>query len=56
MRNRFSGAKQEEASTTRQALTASTAATEIRRNGSTVVAIISFDRPSAEALVAALGS
>jgi hypothetical protein len=56
MRNRFSGAKQEEASTTRQALTASTAATEIRRNGSTVIAIISFDRPSAEALVAALGS
>jgi hypothetical protein len=56
MRNRFAGAKQEEASTARQALTASTAATEVRRSGSTVLAVISFDRPTAEALVAAVGT
>ena len=55
MQNRFLGATQEEASATRQALTASTAATEVRRNGQTVVAVISFDRPSAEAIVAAVG-
>src|SRR4030095_1509405 len=51
MRNRFSGARQDESSPTRQALTATTNATELRRNGQTVVAVISFDRPSAEALV-----
>jgi hypothetical protein len=55
MQNRFSGAKQEEGSDTRQALTAATAATEVRRNGSNVLVVISFDRPSAEAIVAALG-
>lgn len=55
LRNRFSGARQDEQSDTRQALTASTAATELRRSGSTVLAIISFDRPSAEAILAAVG-
>jgi hypothetical protein len=55
LQNRFSGAKQEEGSATRQALTAATAATEVRRNGSSVLLVISFDRPSAEAIVAALG-
>ncbi len=56
MRNRFGGAKQEEASPTRQALTAPTNATEVRRAGQTVLAVISFDRPSAEALVTAVGA
>jgi hypothetical protein len=55
MQNRFSGAKQEAGSDTRQALTAATAATEVRRTGSNVLVVISFDRPSAEAIVAALG-
>jgi hypothetical protein len=56
MSNRFVGAKQEEASATRQALTASNAATEVRKNGQSVLVVISFDRPSAEAIVAALGT
>jgi hypothetical protein len=54
LRNRFGGAKQEENSASRQALTASTNATELRRDGSNVLAVISFDRPSAEAIVAAV--
>jgi hypothetical protein len=55
MRNHFSGARQEESSATRQALTASTNATELRRDGKNVLAVISFDRASAEAIVAAVG-
>ena len=55
MKNRFAGAKEEEASTTRQALTASTAASEVRRDGATVVAVIAFDRPTAEAIATAVG-
>src|SRR5919199_2002854 len=55
MKNRFAGAKEEEASTTRQALTAATAATEVRRDGATVVAVIAFDRPTAEAIATAVG-
>ncbi|MDQ3812074.1 MAG: hypothetical protein M3336_17465 [Chloroflexota bacterium] len=55
MRNRFAGARQEEGSSTRQALTAPTAATEVRRNGRDVLVVISFDRPSAEAIMAVLG-
>jgi len=54
MKNRFAGAKEEDASPTRQALTASTAATEVRRNGATVVAVIAFDRPTAEAIANAV--
>ena len=54
LRNRFAGAKQEEASATRQALTATTNATELRRDGANVLAAISFDRPSAEQIVAAV--
>jgi hypothetical protein len=54
MKNRFPGAKEEEASSTRQALTAATAATEVRRDGATVVAIIAFDRPTAEAIASAV--
>jgi hypothetical protein len=50
MTNRFFGATVEEASASRQALTAPNAATEVRRDGSTVVAVISFDRPTAEAI------
>ncbi len=56
LRNRFSGARQDESSATRQALTATTNATELRRDGKNVLAVISFDRPTAEAIVAALAS
>ena len=35
-------------------MTAATNATELRRNGQTVVAVISFDRPTAEALANAV--
>jgi hypothetical protein len=56
MQHRFSSATQEEGSDTRQALTAATGATEVRRTGANVLVVISFDRPSAEAIVAALGS
>jgi len=55
LRNRFSGAKQEETTATRQALTAPTNATELRRNGQTVLVVISFDRPSAEQIVGLSG-
>jgi hypothetical protein len=56
MKNRFSTAKEEEASAARQALTASGSASEIRRSAATVVVVISFDRPTAEAIAAAVGS
>jgi len=56
MKNRFPTAKEEEASPSRQALTASGYATEIRRNAATVVVVISFDRPTAEAISTAVGS
>jgi hypothetical protein len=55
MKNRFPTAKEEEVSPTRQALTAATAATELRRTGANVLAVISFDRPTAEAIITALG-
>jgi hypothetical protein len=55
MKNRFPAASVDEASATRQALTAPSAATEVRRNGQNVVAVLSFDRSSAESIVAALG-
>jgi hypothetical protein len=56
MRNRFGGAKEEEASATRLALTASNAATEVRLDGTYVLVVLSFDRPSAEAIAAAVSS
>jgi len=55
MNNRFPAAQEEAASATRQALTAATSATEIRRNGQSVVAILSYDRPTAEAIASVLG-
>ena len=55
MKNRFSGAKEEEATSTRQALTATTAATELRRSGATVLTVIAFDRASAEAIATVVG-
>jgi hypothetical protein len=55
LKNRFFGAKEEEASASRQALTATNSATELRRDGVNVLLVISFDRPTAEAVVAALG-
>ncbi len=55
LRNRFAGARQQEATPTRQALTALATASELRLSGREVLAVISFDRPSAEALAAAVG-
>jgi hypothetical protein len=55
-KSRFSGAKQDEASETRQALTAATNATDLRISGSRVQVVIAFDRASADAIVAALPS
>jgi hypothetical protein len=54
LKSRFSGARQEEASDTRQALTAATNATDLRINGSTVQVVLSFDRASADAIEALL--
>jgi hypothetical protein len=54
MRNRYFGARVEAASDTRAALTTPSAATEVRRVGSTVVAVISFDRASADAIADAV--
>ncbi len=45
----------EASSQSRQALTASDYATELRIQGSDVLAVISFDRPTAEQLVTAVG-
>jgi hypothetical protein len=56
LKNRFTGATEVEASAVRQALTSAGAATEVRRNLATVVVVISFDRPTAEAIAAAVGS
>jgi hypothetical protein len=56
MQNRFAGAKQEEVSATRQALTATSGATDVRRDGSNVLVVVSFDRPSADAIVSAVGA
>jgi hypothetical protein len=56
MQNRYFGAHVEAATDTRAALTTSNAATEVRKNGSTVVAVISFDRPSAEAIANAVSN
>src|SRR5262249_48152750 len=50
MQNRYFGSRVDSATDTRQALTAAQAATEVRRGGRTVVAVISFDRPTAEAI------
>lgn len=55
LRQRFPGARQEEASAARQALTAAGNATELRRNGRDVLAVISFDRPTADQITATVG-
>src|SRR5262249_27858905 len=54
MQNRYFGAQVTAATDTRAALTTPNAATEVRKNGATVVAVISFDRPSAEAIANAV--
>ncbi|MBV9596320.1 MAG: hypothetical protein JOZ87_05610 [Chloroflexi bacterium] len=54
MQNRYFGAQVESATDTRAALTATNAATEVRKSGNTVVAVISFDRPTAEAIANAV--
>jgi hypothetical protein len=52
LKARFPDAKAEEQSAARQALTTTTAATDLRRRGSEVDLVISFDRPSANAIAA----
>jgi len=54
MQNRYFGARVEEASDARQALTATSAATEVRRRAATVVAVISFDRDTAQSIADAI--
>ena len=56
LKNRFADAQEVEASPTRHALTAANAATEVRRTATTVVVVISFDRPTAESIAAAVGA
>ena len=56
LKNRFADAQEVEASPTRQALTAANAATEVRRTATTVVVVISFDRPTAESIAATVGA
>ena len=56
LKSRFSGAKQDEASENRQALTAATNATDVRISGSNVQVVLAFDRASADAIVALLPS
>src|SRR5262249_55389692 len=54
MQNRYFGAHVEAATDNRQALTATNAATDVRLAGNTVIAVISFDRPTADAIANAL--
>jgi hypothetical protein len=54
MQNRYFGAHVDAATDSRQALTATNAATDVRIAGNTVVAVISFDRPTADAIADAL--
>ncbi|HEV7665095.1 MAG TPA: hypothetical protein VGQ62_16305 [Chloroflexota bacterium] len=54
LRKRFDSAMTEESSSTRQALTTPTAATDLRIDGSNVTTVLAFDRDSANALVAQL--
>jgi hypothetical protein len=53
LRVRFDSAMAEESSATRQALTTPVAATDLRLDGSDVLAVIAFDRESASAIVEA---
>lgn len=56
MQNRYFGAQVVEASNSRQALTATNAAADVRRDGTTVYAVIAFDRPTADAIAEAISS
>ncbi|HEX8969242.1 MAG TPA: hypothetical protein VF937_15265, partial [Chloroflexota bacterium] len=51
LRTRFSSAEVQESSATRQALTTPVAATDLRVEGSDVVAVIAFDRDSADGIM-----
>ncbi len=55
LKSRFPGAPFDANDSTRQALTATTYATDLRRGGQDVLAVISFDRPTADALTKAVG-
>jgi hypothetical protein len=54
LKARFSGAKQDEASENRQALTAATNASDVRISGDKVQVVLSFDRASADAIISLL--
>jgi hypothetical protein len=54
LRTRFDSATTEESSNARQALTTPTAATDLRLQGSDVLAVIAFDRETANAIVDAV--
>jgi hypothetical protein len=56
LKNRFSGARQEDASDNHQALTAATNATDLRINGNNVQVVLSFDRASVDQIVSLLPS
>jgi len=56
LRKRFDAAMTEDDSPHRQALSTPTAATDLRVNGRDVLAVISFDRASSDAAIAALTS
>jgi hypothetical protein len=54
LRTRFDAAMTEESSTTRQALTTPVSATDLQLQGSSVLAVIAFDRDTASAIVNAV--
>jgi hypothetical protein len=56
LRSRFASAMTEESSATRQALTTPVAATDLQVHDSDVVAVIAFDRDTANALAAAISA
>ncbi|HLZ27919.1 MAG TPA: hypothetical protein VKV73_11435 [Chloroflexota bacterium] len=56
LRYRFDSATLEESSASRQALTTPVAATDLRLEGSDVLAVIAFDRDTANAIVAAVSA
>jgi hypothetical protein len=56
LRTRFDAAQVEESSATRQALTTPVAATDLQVEGNDVLAVIAFDRDSANAIVGAVSA
>jgi hypothetical protein len=56
LRTRFDAATVDESSATRQALTTPVAATDLQLHGNDVLAVIAFDRESANAIVGAVSA